>query len=252
MVGLASFSFFIPFSSSLFPDYLYIPVRSFPFFIIEIGTLIMPCVLFVLFSCALIATGHSEIDMSSSPIDLPDGVTLDSPFLESDSQFDIINSLAQAFESNPNMLPDEDAQSTLFADTESSPFLADIDMNQISGSDAKLFLADEIGCEGSNAANSQLFGKVRRRGISCQTGDSIQSGDQNDLPDLGFNDFAVTLELELTFSNDDRICPTDRFGISNIPVCKVPEPHSLFPVLGAPWVNLRNVAPGTFHCFLSF
>ena len=120
-----------------------------------------------------------------------------------------------------------------------------------------LFLADDIGCDGSNAANSQSFGKVRRREDSCQSppigaapGNPNQPGDQNDLPDLGFNDFAATLEMEMSFFDNELICPAERFGVSNIPVCKIVRSGDLFPVLGMPWVHLRNVAPSTLHYFL--
>lgn len=207
-----------------------------------------------LLSWCFIASCHSEIDLSS-PIDLFHD---DSQLFDPEPQFEEANSLDQAFAPDSTLFPDV-VQLPSLPEPEPSPFLADIDLNQIAEPDSSLLAAGENACDGSDASKPQLFGKVRRRGDSCRgppvgkvEGVLRKPGDGDEPGDLGFTEFAAGRRLLLSvFQKDFEICPRSKFKASNIPVCKLPVPADVFPVLGVLWVSLRDVTPRTFLSYFS-
>ena len=202
---------------------------------------------FVLLWC-LITVALSQIDLSSSPIDF---FQVDSQAFADEPQLEEADLLDQWFGSDLNIFPDD---YQLLSSTEPDPSygLTDVDLNQIVEPYSSFLTAGDIACDDSSDASSpQLFGKIRRRrGDTCQVppaggagGPSRQPGDEDEPGDLGFTNFASRRRVLSVFPSNEEICPVQKYFGANIPVCREPIAGNVIPVLGVPWVNLRDVVP---------
>ena len=126
-----------------------------------------------------------------------------------------------------------DLNSDLFSnqDTElGSNFFLDNDVgpNQMLESDPSSFLSDNIFCDdnGIDANNFQLFGKIRRRD-SCSTllaGSAIQQGGSDQDTQIDLDKLVQFLQRPMpNFERSLDICPSKLYGLSNIPICDVPD-----------------------------
>lgn len=192
------------------------------------------------------------------------------PILFSDASLDLTlfqneNLSDRPIESSLNFfLDDNDASSSL---TELDPNLSDgdnggwesgvlfgdqDDPNQILGTDSTFLLGSDFGCDISDADNTPLFSKVRRR-ESCpdpfvgqaetpdQPKDDPNAPNNDDAPRL--NPYAAVLK-EYLFRNP-LICPMKVFGLSNVPVCKLDADVNDFEQVGMNVFNIRDVIPRT-------
>ena len=202
----------------------------------------------LLSSWGCIAVIHAEGESSFVPTDIYDD-NLDSSLFNPEPLFGEESSADQTIDSYSNLLTDGDLESPLFIEPDPGSSLDETSLIPIDDLNPSFLSVDgDIACDSSNAEYPQLFGKVRRRGDSCRTSPTGQTGggstpsDNEEIPsDLGFGKFSTDLLLRKSFPEDFQICPMRRFHSSNIPVCKVPLPEDVFSVLGKPWVNLRRV-----------
>lgn len=194
-----------------------------------------------------LSVDSSQIDLSSSPIDLFHD---DSQLFATGPQLEEAGSLDQSFGS-PDLFS-EDYQSLSPVESDPSSVFADTYPNQVAPPDPSFFIAGDTACDSSDAADPQLFGKIRRRGDTCKSppvgeavGHSRQPGDSDQLPDLGFTNFATARRTKTVFPTNYDVCPYARFLGANIPVCKEPNPQDISQLPGVTWFNLRDVVPCT-------
>lgn len=124
------------------------------------------------------------------------------------------------------------------------------DPKQRLGTESSFLLGSDFGCDISDAENTSLFGKVRRR-KSCpvpfvgQAENPDQSKHDPNAPSSGNtprpNSYAAVLN-EFLFRNP-TICPSRVFGLSNIPVCKLDAEVDDFEQVGVNVFNIRDVIP---------
>ena len=117
-------------------------------------------------------------------------------------------------------------------------------------SDSNFPFDDNDGCDLSYLDDVQLLGKVRREN-SCQNpkGQRELPNDSDKSDPFNFARFAET-QMSRIFPKFVEICPTNRFGTSNTPVCKDILDGGIVQTPGVLSVTLLNVAPSTFNSYI--
>lgn len=200
---------------------------------------------FFFLSCLLIVVGSSQIDLLSSPIDL---LHDDSQLFASEPQLNEADSLDQSVGSDMDLFSDN-YQLLSSGEPDSSSVFTDVDLSQFAQSDPSLLTAGDFACDSSDTTHPQLFGRNRRRGDLCKNppvGEAGRYRKDDQLPDLGFTNFATARRTMAVFPRNYEICPYERFSGANIPVCKEANPQDISKIAGVPWYNLRDVVPCTF------
>lgn len=177
-------------------------------------------------SCVSIAIGYSQFNLfspDSSNLDPSVQLAFDPTYLLEGPSVGDTNSPDLMTDLNSNLFPHKDTQ------LEANFFLDDdVGLNPLLESEPSSFLSDDFFCDDNSVNNNniQLFGKIRRRD-SCSTllvGQALQQGGPDQDTQIDLDKLVQFLQRPMpVFEKSPDICPSNIYGLSNTPVCDVPD-----------------------------
>lgn len=177
-------------------------------------------------SCIFLPIGYSQFNLFSPDTFEPDPsvqFAFDPTHLLEQPSIGNTNSPDLATDLNSDLFSNQDIElgSNFFLDNDVGP-------NQMLGSDPSSFLSENIFCDdnGVNANDFQLFGKIRRRD-SCSTllaGSAVQKDESDQETQIDLDKLVQFLQRPMpNFERSLDICPSKLYGLSNVPICDVPD-----------------------------
>lgn len=199
-------------------------------------------------SCILLPIGHSQSDIFSFDSFEPDPsiqLAFDLTHLLDEPTVGDMNSPDLMTDLNYDLFSDKDTElgSNFFLDD-------DVEPNPLLESDPSSFLSNNFFCDDNsfNANDFQLFGKIRRR-ASCSTllaAEAVQQGGSNQDTYIDLDKLVQFLQRPLpVFEKLPDICPSKLYGLSNTPVCDVPDITN-FAEIPTGSTLLQNIYSGVF------